>query len=118
LNIDTTTITDAITNISSDEAVGATAGNLITWDTVQTATAVTFSTTNVTLGTTTVTNAFDFYVFDNNGTTAGNAIIYQDTDGDKIIESGEFAVSITGAAQFTTGEFTISTGNLLLTTAA
>ena len=110
-------ITDSIINISSDEAAAATAGNLIEFDTDVAVTAFTFSTSAPTFGTTTVTNGGDFYIFDNNAGTTGNAILYQDTDGDKIIEHGEFAVSITGAAQFATGEFTVVSGDLLLTTA-
>ena len=67
--------------------------------------------------TTTVTAAFGFYVLDIHAGTANNVIVYQDTDGDSIIEAGEFAVQLAGAAQFTTGEFTISTGDLLFTSA-
>jgi hypothetical protein len=116
-NVNTTDNTDTVSNISNDEAAAAAAGNVITFDTVEAATAVTFSTSAVVLGTTTVTNAFDFYVFENNAGVNNSAVIYQDTDGDKILEAGEFAVYIVGAAQFATGEFAISSGNLVLTTA-
>ena len=68
-------------------------------------------TTAVVLGTTTVTNAGDFlFVAD-----AGDnkiAYIYQDTNGDKIIGDGEFAIKIVGDAALAYAEFSIASGNL------
>jgi hypothetical protein len=118
VNTATNGTTDLVSNISSDETAAATAGNVIDFDTPQQATAFTFATAAVVSGVTTVANAFDFYIRDIDGITADNAIIYQDTDGDGTIEAGEFAVQLDAAAQFTTGEFTIAGGDLLLTTAA
>lgn len=114
-----TTKTDEISGIDSTTAfVAATdaAGSKFTLDTNQTASDKTFSTTAVTFGTTTVANAYDFYIFDNNANTANTAYVYQDTDGDKVIEAGEFAVMLTGTAQFVTGDFTVTSGNLVFAT--
>jgi len=110
-----TGVTDTVTGITN-VTVGATAGSSMEFDTAQQATAVTFSTTAITFGTTTVTNAFDFYVLDNHANTSNSVIVYQDTDGDKIIEDGEFAIMLTGTAQMTTDEFTITSGDLFLIT--
>jgi hypothetical protein len=116
--VNTTTVTDTISSVRNNQNAAADDGNVFRIDTEQTATTVQFTTTAVTLGTTTVTAAFGFYVLDINAGTANNVIVYQDTDGDSIIEAGEFAVQLAGAAQFTTGEFTISTGDLLFTSVA
>lgn len=107
---------DAITGIDFANAAAAAAGHVITFDTVESATAVTFSSSAPTFGTTTVTNANDFYVY--NTGAGGITYIYQDTDGDKIIENGEFGVQLTGVAATasTSGEFTIVSGDLLLST--
>ncbi len=110
-----TTKTDSIVGLDGDTS-GAAAGSNVTFDTEVSATAVKDGgSTSVTFGTSTVTNAFDFYVVIHNATTA---TIYQDTDGDKIIESGEFAVSLTGIATDTllAGDFTVSSGDLVLLT--
>jgi len=110
---------DLITGINSNTAAAAGAGHVITFTTGVTATAVTFASnaTGVVFGTTAVTNAGDFYVFDDTGA-AGTGYVYQDTNGNKIIDSGEFAVKIvgTGGTAWQTGEFTISSGKLLLST--
>lgn len=107
---------DAITGIDFANAAAAAAGHVITFDTIESATAVTFSGSAPTFGTTTVTNANDFYVY--NTGAGGITYIYQDTDGDKIIENGEFGVQLTGVAATAsvTGEFTIVSGDLLLST--
>lgn len=107
---------DAITGIDFAAAAAAAAGHVITFDTVESATAVTFSSSAPTFGTTTVTNANDFYVY--NTGAGGITYIYQDTDGDKIIENGEFGVQLTGVAATasTSTEFTIVSGDLLLST--
>lgn len=107
---------DAITGIDFANAAAAAAGHVITFDTVESATAVTFSSSAPTFGTTTVTNANDFYVY--NTGAGGITYIYQDTDGDKIIENGEFGVQLTGVAATasTSTEFTIVSGDLLLST--
>lgn len=111
-------VTDTITGVDFATTAASGAGHRITFDTEVSATAVTFSSTAPTFGTTTVTNANDFYVY--NTGAGGITFIYQDTDGDKIIESGEFGIQLTGAAATVTtaGEFAISGGNLVLTTVA
>ncbi len=80
------------------------------------ATAITFA-ANVapTFGTTTVTNAGDFYI-DIVSATVTN--IYQDTNGNSIIDSGEFAVTLTGIGTDTlqNADFTIVGGDLMLIT--
>ena len=109
------TLTDTIDNLDG-AALSATAGSSVEFDTEVSATAVTAGAVDVVLGTTTVTNAFDFFV-DIVSATVVN--IYQDTDGDRIIESGEFAVSLTGIQTGTlaAGEFSITSGDLILATA-
>lgn len=110
-----TTKTDSIVGLDGDTSAAA-AGANVTFDTEVSATAVKDGgSTSVTFGTSTVTNAFDFYVVIHNATTA---TIYQDTDGDKLIESGEFAVSLTGIATNTllAADFTVSSGDLVLLT--
>jgi len=109
---------DAITGVDFNTVAAAATGQVITFDTVETATAVTFSATGITFGTTAVTNAYDFYVY--NTAAGGITYAYQDTDGDRLIESGEWAVQLTGAAATasTTGEFAVTGGNLVLTTVA
>lgn len=116
-------LTDGISTTTTDTIIGldgatsaAAAGANVTFDTEASATAVTSGgSTSVTFGTSTVTNAFDFYVVIHSATAA---TIYQDTDGDKIIESGEFAVSLTGIATGTlvAGDFAVSSGDLVLLT--
>lgn len=107
---------DSIYGIDLATAAAAGAGNVFTFDTAQSATSHTFSSTAVTFGTTTVTNAYDFYVY--NTGAGGITYVYQDTDGDKIIENGEFGIQLTGVAgtATVTGEFSISSGNLVLST--
>jgi hypothetical protein len=110
-----TTKTDTIVNLDGD-ASGAAAGSNVTFDTEASATAVKDGgSTSVTFGTTTVTNAFDFYIVAHSATAV---TIYQDTDGDKLIESGEFAVSLTGIQNsgLTIADFTVSSGDLVLLT--
>jgi len=109
------TLTDTIDNLDG-AALSATAGSSVEFDTEVSATAVTAGSVDVVLGTTTVTNAFDFFVDISSATVVH---IYQDTDGDRIIESGEFAVSLTGIQTGTlaAGEFSITSGDLILATA-
>nr|MCH9638924.1 hypothetical protein [Betaproteobacteria bacterium] len=108
------TLTDTITNLDGATLSG-TAGSSVEFDTEVQATAVTVGSTDVVLGTTTVANAGDFFV---NIDSAGVTHIYQDTDGDKIIEAGEFAVSLTGIQNDTllAADFTVSGGDLMLMT--
>lgn len=108
---------DAVTAVDFANAAAAAAGHVITFDTVQSATAQTWSATAVTFGTTAVTNAYDFYIY--NTGAGGITYVYQDTDGDKLIETGEFGIQLTGVAatDSASAEFTIVAGNLLLTTA-
>ncbi|PTN12103.1 beta strand repeat-containing protein [Nitrosomonas aestuarii] len=108
------TLTDTITGLDG-ATLGAAAGISAEFDTEVQATAVTVGTTDVVLGTTMVTNAGDFFV---NIDSATVAYIYQDTDGDRIIEAGEFAVALTGIATDTlvAGDFTVVGGDLMLIT--
>jgi hypothetical protein len=109
------TLTDDIIGIDSI-ALAAGSGNKVTFQTEVNATAVSAGTTDVALGTTAVTNAYDFFV---NIDAAATTWVYQDTDGDKIIEAGEFAVALTGVtgAIMAAGEFAIVTGDLVYTAA-
>ncbi len=114
------TVTDSVTNIDNSGAWNATpsssSGGKFTIDTADSAAAVTFGTAAITLGTTTVTNAYDFHVYYDAAASA--AYVYQDTDGDKVLEAGEFSVKLVGtAADFATGEFTVASGNLVFTSA-
>ncbi len=118
VNTGATGVTDSVTALVNNANAAANAGNVVDIDTPNQATAVTFSTNAVSSGVTTVANAFDFYVLDIHAATNNTVIVYQDTDGDSTIEAGEFAIQLAGAAQFTTGEFTISGGDLLFTSAA
>ena len=108
---------DAVTGLDLATNAASGAGHFVTFDTAQSATAVTFSAAVATFGTTTVTNAFDFYVF--NTGAGGITYVYQDTDGDKIIEDGEFGIQLVGVAatDTVTGEFSVASGNLVLETA-
>ncbi|SFK79418.1 hypothetical protein SAMN05216302_101572 [Nitrosomonas aestuarii] len=108
------TLTDTITGLDG-ATLGAAAGISAEFDTEVQATAVTVGSTDVVLGTTTVTNAGDFFV---NIDSAAVTYIYQDTDGDRIIEAGEFAVALTGIATDTllAADFTVVGGDLMLIT--
>ncbi len=108
------TLTDTITGLDGD-TLSATDGVSVEFDTEVQASSVTAGATDVVLGTTTVTNAGDFFV---NIDGAATTYIYQDTDGDKIIEAGEFALALTGITQNTlaTGDFTVVSGDLILIT--
>lgn len=111
-----TAYTDVITNLDGS-VLATTTGASVTFDTEVSATSFTYNgATAVTFGSSTVTNAYDFLIMTVSATAT---VIYQDTDGDKLIESGEFAVSLTGIqnSNFATGEFTISSGNLVITSA-
>ena len=109
------TLTDTINNLDS-ATLGAAAGAKVEFDTEVQATAVTAGTTDVSLGVTTVANGGDFFIDIGSATTAS---IYQDTDGDGVIEAGEFALSLTGVQNgiLAAGEFAIVSGDLILTTA-
>lgn len=109
------TLTDNITGLNGAPLSGTT-GVSAEFDTEVQATAVTAGTTDVVLGTTTVANAGDFFVNIENTTTTW---IYQDTDGDKVIEAGEFALSLTGIQDdlLFPAYFTVSGGDLMLVTA-
>jgi len=108
------TLTDTITGLDG-ATLAAAAGISAEFDTEVAATAVTAGSTDVVLGTTTVTNAGDFFV---NIDSATVAHIYQDTDGDSTIEAGEFAVTLTGIATDTllAADFTVVGGDLMLIT--
>jgi hypothetical protein len=109
------TLTDIITGMEGS-TLSANAGTAATIDTNVSATAITFAAAaNPTFGTTTVTNAGDFFI-NIVSTTVVN--IYQDTDGDRIIEAGEFALTLTGILNsgMLNADFTITTGDLILAT--
>jgi len=107
------TLTDIVNGLSGT-TLSATAGTQAEFDTEVQATAVTVGAA-VSLGTTTVTNGGDFYI---NIASATVTNIYQDTDGDSIIESGEFALTLTGIATNTlvAGDFAVTSGDLILAT--
>ena len=86
------TLTDsiALAAAASGDTLSGTAGTSAEFDTQNQATAVAVGA--VTLGTTTTVNAFDFHVTIVSATVTN---IYQDTDGDRLIEAGEFAVTLT-----------------------
>jgi hypothetical protein len=109
------TLTDTIAGLSS-AVLAAGTGAKVEFDTEVQATAVTAGTTDVSLGVTTVTNGGDFFIDIGSVTTAN---IYQDTDGDGVIEAGEFAIQLTGVTNgiLAAGEFAIVSGDLILTTA-
>ncbi len=110
------TVTDSVIAIDNAGVFSSGSGNKFTIDTADSAAAVTFGTAAITLGTTTVTNAYDFHVYYDAAASA--AYVYQDTDGDKVLEAGEFSVKLVGtAADFATGEFTVASGNLVFTSA-
>jgi len=76
------------------------------------------TTTAPTIGTSTVA-AYGFVVYnavaEADGTTAGNWFAYQDTDGDGVIENGEFAIKIVGTTDASDTEaFSVSSGKLVL----
>jgi hypothetical protein len=109
------TLTDIITTMNG-ATLASTAGTTAEFDTEVQATAITFAAaTNPTFGTTTVTNAGDFFI---NIVSATVTNIYQDTDGDSIIEAGEFAITLTGIAGDTllVGDFAVTSGDLIMAT--
>jgi hypothetical protein len=74
------------------------------------------------IGTTTTSAAYGFIVYnsvvevDGAEGTAGQWVAYQDTDGDSIIEQGEFAVTIIGTTDASDTEaFAVTGGKLVLT---
>ena len=110
---------DNIKGVHNEATAATAAGQVLIIDTDKSATAVTASTTAVTFGTTTVTNAYDFYVYA--PATGTDAYVYQDTNGNKVIDDGEFGIKLIGTTdKWTPGEFTMdgTTGNLLYTSAA
>jgi len=109
-----TTLTDSVIGIDGNTASG-TAGASLEFDTNVKATAVTAGSVAVTLGTTTVTNGGDFFVHISSATLAH---AYQDTDGDSIIEAGEFAITFTGVTTNTllAADFAVTAGDLILIT--
>ena len=80
---------------------------------------VTVTSTAPTIGTTTVTNG-GFIVYNSVAETDGNVapvfMAYQDTDGDGVIEAGEFAVKIVGTTDASDTEaFAVTSGKLVFT---
>ncbi len=93
----------------------AAAGAKFTIDTDKSATSVDVVTSAVTFGTTTVSAAYGFLVV--NDTTNTAAYVFQDTNGNSIIDDGEFAVKLVGTGPLAATEFTVSGGNLVFTSA-
>ena len=106
--------TDTITGLDGRTATAAN-GAKAEFDTEVEATSVTAGTAAVALGTTTVSNAGDFFVHIASATVTN---VYQDTDGDGVIEAGEFALLLTGIQNNTlaVGDFTVTGGDLILLT--
>ncbi len=120
---------------ASSTATGiATADTLTLWNPTDDTTTITFTTGVLsnqtgaltalavaappTIGTTTVA-AFGFLIYNSVAevadTTAPNFMVYQDTDGDGIIEQGEFAIKIVGVTDASDTEaFSVSSGKLVL----
>lgn len=112
------TVMDSVIDVDMANGASASAGSILTFDTLQAATSFTFTTTAPVFGTTAVTNAYDFLVF---SPTGGSVYLYQDTNGNRIIESGEFGVKLVGVtstSEAVAGEFAITTGNLVYTSAS
>jgi len=108
------TLTDSIIGIDGTTAATG-AGASLEFDTNVQATAVTAGSAAVTLGTTTVTNGGDFFVHIASATVAN---VYQDTDGDSIIEAGEFALLLSSVDTNTllAADFAVTGGDLILIT--
>lgn len=107
------TVTDKIEGVSG-AAYASGAGHRFILDTDVTATAVKADGAAVVFGTTTVTNAGDFYVYVASTT---SAFVYQDSDGNGKIDAGDFAIEIVGA-NLTASDFTFAGGNLVFQGAA
>lgn len=109
---------DTISAIAWNDAATAANGQKFTLDTPDSATAVVVSNTAPVFGTTTTANAFDFYV---QWTAAdANAYVYQDTNGNKVLDTGEFMVKLVGDGNFVANnanDFAITSGNLVFTSA-
>lgn len=93
----------------------ATAGSKFTIDTDKSATTVDVVTSAVAFGTTTVSAANGFLVV--NDAPNSKAYVFQDTNGNSIIDDGEFAVELVGLAAFAATEFSVASGNLVFTSA-
>lgn len=114
------TATDKISAIANNATYADAAGNRLIIDTEVSATAVAaITTTAPTFGTTTVTNAGDFLFYRDTGTTT-DAYVYQDTNGNKVIDAGEFSVKLVGAGadHWANETLSIASGNLVIVTVA
>jgi hypothetical protein len=108
------TKTDEISGIDPD-AFAASDGAKFTIDTDKSATTVDVVTSAVNFGVTTVSAANGFLVVNDTGNTA--AYVFQDTNGNSIIDNGEFAIKLVGTAALAAGEFSVAGGNLVFTSA-
>jgi len=106
------TKTDTITgfNVAAFEQA---AGAKFTIDTDKSATTVDVVTSAVNFGVTTVSAAYGFLVV--NDTSNSAAYVFQDTNGNSIIDNGEFAIKLVGSAALEAGEFSVAGGNLVFT---
>jgi hypothetical protein len=96
-------------------AFAAAAGAKFTIDTDKSATTVDVVTSAVNFGVTTVSAAYGFLVV--NDTANNAAYVFQDTNGNSIIDNGEFAIKLVGTAALTASEFSLAGGNLVFTSA-
>lgn len=109
------TLTDKITGVLNP-TYATNAGTKFIIDTDVAASGVTFG-TSLTFGTTTVATAGDFFVLDNNANEASTVYVFQDSNGNgKIDATGDLMVMVVGSAQFTSDEFAVSSGNLVMQT--
>lgn len=112
-------LADSINEIISGTAAAAGAGNVFTIDSNITAVAVSTGTA-LTFGTTTVTNAGDWYVLTGDAV-AGDltAWAFQDTNLNSKIDATDTMIRLVGDADFVAGEFALSAtgGNLVFTSA-
>jgi hypothetical protein len=109
-----TTVTDTITGFDS-ATLAAGAGAKFTIDTDVTATSKNFG-TSLTFGSTAVDQAGGFFILDNNATEAGVAYVFQDSNGNSKIDATDFMIKLVGTAQSVDGEFTVTSGNLVIST--
>jgi hypothetical protein len=108
------TKTDTITGFDVT-AFTASTGAKFTIDTDKSATTVNVVTSPVNFGVTTVSAAYGFLVV--NDTANNAAYVFQDTNGNSIIDDGEFAIKLVGLAPLDASEFSVVGGNLVFTSA-
>jgi hypothetical protein len=121
------TATDSVSAIANNGTYADAAGSRIIIDTEVSATATSAlvgtntgtSAAGVVFGTTAVANAGDFYVFRSTDVTT-DAYVYQDTNGNKVIDAGDFSVKLVGqgADNWANDTLSIVSGNLVIVTVA